>query len=934
MSAARRTSAVPRPAAAARLVHGFGEGKADGSAGMKPILGGKGANLHEMTRLGVPVPPGFTIGTDVCRHFLERAGAWPPGLKEQVEVALRAVESSTGKRYGLGSPPLLLSVRSGAMASMPGMMDTILNLGLNDDTVQALASASADERFAWDCYRRLVQMYAEVVLGKPAAAFEERLAARRRRRKLEHEAGLGVKDLKALTREFLELADGFPHDPLAQLWGAIGAVFRSWENPRARTYRRLHRIPEDWGTAATVQAMVYGNLGADCGTGVAFSRDPATGERALYGEFLPNAQGEDVVAGIRTPLPVRRSSLAPGLSLQESMPEACRALEETVRRLELHFQDMQDVEFTIERGRLYMLQTRTGKRTGFAAVRVAVDMVQEGLIDERTAVRRVEPAALQHLLAPVFDPAAKQQALRAGRVLARGLNAGPGAASGRLVLSAEEAVRRVREEGERVILVRTETSAEDIAGMAVAEGILTARGGMTSHAAVVARGMGKCCVAGCGALDVDAVRGRVRVEGRLLREGDFLSIDGSSGEVIEGLLPTCASEIVQVLVDDALPAEGAPIYQAFARLMGWADAHRRLRVRANADTPHDARVARRLGAEGIGLCRTEHMFFAADRIAPMRAMIVAAGEAERRRALERLLPMQREDFAGILRAMEGLPVTIRLLDPPLHEFLPQESAALEEVARDLGITVSALRRKVESLHEFNPMLGHRGCRLGITYPEIYEMQVRAVCEAASDLAAAGVRVVPEIMIPLVGAAEELRRLRARCEEVARRVMQERGRELALRIGTMIEVPRACLVAGGIAAHADFFSFGTNELTQMTFGFSRDDAGSFMAAYLDQDVLPFDPFQSIDPEGVGALVEMAVRQGKSAKPGLGLGVCGEHGGDPESVRFFHRCGVDYVSCSPYRVPVARLAAAQEALRGQAQVAPGAARAAEEGVERHG
>jgi len=906
-----RSAAARQPAAPA-YVYRFGAGRADGSAALRPLLGGKGANLHEMTRLGIPVPPGFTLTTEVCRHFLARQGKYPPGVREEVEAALRELEEATGKRYGGGPVPLVLSVRSGARASMPGMMDTILNLGLNDQSVELLERATADGRFAWDCYRRLVQMYAEVVLGLPAPAFEDRLSARRRQRLAENDAGIGAADLRELTREFLTLAPGFPQDPHEQLWGALGAVFGSWDNPRARTYRRLHRIPDDWGTAATVQVMVYGNLGSDCGTGVAFSRDPASGEKILYGEFLPNAQGEDVVAGIRTPLPLRRTGGAPGLSLQESMPEIYVALEQTARRLEAHFKDIQDVEFTIEHGKLYMLQTRAGKRTGFAAVRAAVDMVQEGLLDEKTAARRVEPSQLQHLLAPIFEPAAKQQAVREGRILAKGLNAGPGAASGHLVLSASEAMRRVREERERVILVRTETSAEDIAGMAVAEGILTARGGMTSHAAVVARGMGKCCVAGCGALQVDSIKGTVRAGGRLLHEGDLLSIDGGSGEVIEGTLPTRPSEIVQVLVEGSLPAGSSAIYQAFDRLMRWADGARRLRVRANADTPQDARVARRLGAEGIGLCRTEHMFFAADRIAPMRAMIVAATQADRRRALERLLPMQREDFAGILRAMQGLPVTIRLLDPPLHEFLPEETSALEEVARDLGITVGELRRKVESLREFNPMLGHRGCRLGVTYPEIYDMQVRAIYEAACGLVAEGVEAIPEVMIPLVGVAEELRRLRERAEEVARRVLKERGRDVPIRIGTMIELPRACLVAADIASWADFFSFGTNDLTQMTFGFSRDDAGTFLPDYVEQGILPFDPFQSIDPEGVGALVEMAVRQGRGGRPGLKLGVCGEHGGDPDSVRFFHRAGLDYVSCSPYRVPVARLAAAQGAL----------------------
>ncbi|MEE9217529.1 MAG: pyruvate, phosphate dikinase, partial [Acidobacteriota bacterium] len=893
MKEARRTRAPAIPADGRRLLF-FGGGKADGNVTMKTLLGGKGANLHEMTRLGIPVPPGFTLSTEVCRFFMQTRGKLPEQLEAEVCDALERLEVLAGKKYGGGPVPLLLSVRSGSRVSMPGMMDTILNLGLNDETVGHLVHATSDGRFAWDCYRRLVQMYGNVVLGVDSDLFEHHLKELCLRRKVRSEAKLTEADLRELSQRFLELAPEFPQDPHQQLWGAIHAVFRSWDTPRAKIYRRMHRYPDDWGTAANVQTMVYGNLGMDSGTGVVFSRDPSSGEKVLYGEFMLNAQGEDIVAGIRTPLPIGRQDGAPGQSFQESMPALYEQLEDTTKRLEAHFGDLQDIEFTVEKGRFYILQTRSGKRTGFAAVRAANDMVDEGLIDERQALLQVEPVQIEHLMAPVFESSARETAVREGRVLARGLNAGPGAACGLLVLSAAEAIRRVREKAERVILVRAETSAEDIAGMAVAEAILTARGGMTSHAAVVARGMGKCCVTGCAELDIDAVEGLVRVRERVLREGDLLSIDGSTGEVLEGMIPTRPSEIVQVLVEDSLEPERSTIYQGYARLMGWADGARRLKVRANADTPQDAEVARRLGAEGIGLCRTEHMFFAPDRIAPMRAMIVSTSVEERRRALNRLLPMQREDFAGILRAMAGYPVTIRLLDPPLHEFLPPETEGLEGAARDLGVTVSVLRRKVASLREINPMLGHRGCRLGITYPEIYEMQVRAIYEASCSLVGEGVQAMPEVMIPLVGIAEELRRLRALVQTVAASVIEQSGHKVPVVIGTMIEVPRACSTASEIAEVADFFSFGTNDLTQLTFGFSRDDAASFLPEYVERGVLPFDPFQSIDLEGVGALVQQAVREGRKGRAGLKLGVCGEHGGDPDSVRFFHRCGVDYVS----------------------------------------
>ena len=903
-------SAPGSPAAAIRHapVYRFGGGTADGDAGMRDLLGGKGAGLAEMSRLGIPVPPGFTITTEVCSAFYDLGRRWPDGLEEAVREAIAEVERIAGARFGDPANPLLVSVRSGARVSMPGMMDTVLNLGLNDETAEGLARRSGDPRFAYDSYRRFVQMYGGVVLGVRAGSdaegdpFEALLARRKRARGAALDADLGADDLRSLVGEFREAivartgAD-FPGDPWEQLRGAIGAVFGSWENPRAAVYREHHGYPSDWGTAVTVQAMVFGNLGEDCATGVVFTRDPVTGERGLSGEYLVNAQGEDVVAGVRTPRPLAAAGASPedaAASLERAMPAAYRELAAACATLERRFADMQDVEFTVQQDALWILQTRSGKRAGRAMVRIAADLAAEGAIDEAEALRRQEPEKLNEL----FHPTVRAGADR--RPIASGLGASPGAAVGRVVFSADEAAEWAAR-GETVVLVRAETSPEDIAGMQVAEGILTARGGATSHAAVVARGMGKCCVAGCGALEIDYARKQFSVEAPdgervTVRLGDTVTLDGSSGEVLLGAVP---------LADPELPPE-------YGRLMVWADRRRRLGVRANADTPEDAALARSFGAEGIGLCRTEHMFFGEDRILAVRRMILAGDEAGRREALDRILPMQRADFAGILRAMAGFPVTIRLLDPPLHEFLPQGEHELAEVARALGVPLAEAVSRVEALREFNPMLGHRGVRLAVTFPEIYEVQARAIFEAACDLAAEGVEVLPEIMIPLVGVEEELRRLRALVVAVAERVAEERGVRPGYLVGTMIELPRACLVAGRIAAHADFFSFGTNDLTQSAFGISRDDAGRFLPDYLERGVLAADPFVEVDTEGVGGLMRIASERGRGAKPGLKLGICGEHGGDPASVAFFHRIGLDYVSCSPYRVPIARLAAAQAAL----------------------
>ena len=880
-----------------KMAYYFGPDGADGSAKMKNLLGGKGANLAEMTSLGIPVPPGFTISTEVCVHCM-RHTSFPEHLREQVAETIAKVEKAMGKRYGDSENPLLLSVRSGARVSMPGMMDTVLNIGLNDQTVLGVIRQSENPRFAYDSYRRFVQMYGDVVLGVDREGFEHLLEQKKHARGVSLDTELTADDLKALVAEYKayvlrERQEPFPEEPVEQLWGAISAVFNSWKNERAASYRRLNGIPDTWGTAVNVQAMVFGNLGNDSGTGVAFTRDPSTGDKRFYGEYLINAQGEDVVAGIRTPQPINKESdSGSGLTtLEDAMPGPYAELVATYQRLEGHYGDMQDLEFTIERGKLWLLQTRNGKRTARAALKIAADMVDEGRITPREAVMRIDPQQLDQLLHPMLDPNAPRT------LLAKGLPASPGAATGKIVFTADEAVAMAGA-GERVILVRSETSPEDINGMATAQGILTARGGMTSHAAVVARGMGKCCVAGCGDLRIDQAQGMVQFGQTVLRHHDLITLDGGTGEVFLGEIATVTAE------------RGA----YYERLMTWVDEFRSLRVRTNADTPHDAEVAVEFGAEGIGLCRTEHMFFSEERITAVREMILANSMDARRVALAKLLPMQRDDFVGIFRAMGERPVTIRLLDPPLHEFLPQHEDEIAELAPKLGVSVADLSRKVETLREFNPMLGHRGCRLGISFPEIYEMQVTAIIEAACDVVEThGLKNIhPEIMIPLVGMASELALLREICDRRAHEVIAARGVTVPVVIGTMIELPRACVVADDVAAHADFFSFGTNDLTQTALGISRDDAGRFLPDYVEKGVLPEDPFVSIDP-GVAVLMEMAVSKGRAVKPGLKIGICGEHGGEPRSVEICHRMGLDYVSCSPYRVPIARLAAAQASIR---------------------
>jgi pyruvate,orthophosphate dikinase len=894
-----------------KYVYAFGGGTAEGRGDQKQLLGGKGSGLAEMAGLGLPVPPGFTVTIDVCRHFQNHGGSYPAGLREEFEQHLERLARSLDRGFGDVERPLLVSVRSGAPTSMPGMMDTILNLGLNRATIERQAATGQDRGFLFDCYRRLIQMYGDVVLDADDGTFERVLKRAREAAGVASDAELSAEHLEAIAEEFRAFLAGrgkpFPEDAHEQLWGAVGAVFQSWNNRRAVEYRRLYNVPADSGTAVNVQAMVFGNRGPRCATGVAFSRDPGTGERRLYGEYLVNAQGEDVVAGIRTPLQIAPRDGSPGLAAD--FPEAAAQLAEVCAILERERRDMQDLEFTIEDAKLYMLQTRTGKRTGLAALRIAVDMVEEGLIEPREALQRVEPQQLVQVLAPIFDREEKNAALASGRLLAKGLGAGPGAAAGRIALTAERATAMAP--SGPVILVRDETSPEDIVGMFASAGILTSRGGMTSHAAVVARGMGKPCIVGAGDLHVDEAAGVLRAAGRTLREGDELSIDGTTGEVLAGAIAARPSEVVQVMASGREELRG-PLTDGFEKLLGWADSERRLGVWANADTPLDARVARGFGAQGIGLCRTEHMFFDEARIAWVRRMILGSDAEERAAALSSLLPEQEKDFVGILEAMAGLPVTIRLLDPPLHEFLPHEEKAQRQLAQAMRIDAAAVKAKVESLAEANPMLGHRGCRLGLTAPDIYDMQVEAIARAACDLAARGVDVHPEIMMPLVGSEQEMARLRTRTAEVLERVFAAQGRRVRIPIGTMIEVPRAALVADRIAAHADFFSFGTNDLTQMTFGFSRDDVGKFLPAYVEQKVLPEDPFASLDASGVGQLVEIACRKGRAAKPDLSLGVCGEHGGDPKSIHFFAAVGLDYVSCSPYRVPVARLAAARAAL----------------------
>jgi pyruvate, orthophosphate dikinase len=916
---ARRPAAraVPAKSGAHKFVYAFSARTAEGNAKMKDLLGGKGANLAEMAGLGLPVPPGFTISTEICTYFYAHGRRYPAPLRTDVDRHLRQVEKQVGKRFGDAANPLLVSVRSGARASMPGMMDTILNLGLNDETVQGLIALTSNPRFAYDCYRRFVQMYGDVVLGlKPESKeesdpFEEILENKKNARGVRLDTDLTAEDLRALVDEFkaaIRARRGvqFPEDPQEQLWGAIGAVFGSWNNDRAIAYRKLNGIPESWGTAVNVQAMVFGNMGEDSGTGVAFTRDPATGENVFYGEFLMNAQGEDVVAGTRTPLPISQ--------LERTNAAVHRQLLSIRKTLERHYRDMMDIEFTIQQGVLYMLQCRVGKRTGVAAVRIAVEMVKERLITPKEALLRVEPEQLDQLLRPIFKPADKEGAGREQRRLAKGLNAGPGAAAGRIVFHAEDA-EAAAARGESVILVRIETSPEDIRGMAAAQGILTARGGMTSHAALVARQMGKVCVAGCEALQIDYRSGEMRVEGRddVLRVGDELSIDGTSGEVFRGLIDTQPSEVLRVVIDKSLAPKEAPTYQQYAQLMGWADRIRTLGVRANADQPDQSAAALAFGAEGIGLCRTEHMFFGEGKIEPMREMILAETADARRAALAKLLPLQRADFEGIFRVMGGRPVTIRTIDPPLHEFLPHDAAGQQALAEQLGIPAERVRARVESLHEFNPMLGFRGCRLGIVYPEITEMQARAIFEAAAALRREGVAAHPEIMIPLVGHVKELELQTSVVRRVADEVMRATGAKFPYAVGTMIEVPRGALTADRIAAVAEFFSFGTNDLTQMALGVSRDDAARFLMPYVAEfEIYPRDPFETIDEEGVGALMGMAIERGRGVRKQLKIGICGEHGGDPSSVRFCHRLGLDYVSCSPYRLPIARLAAAQAAL----------------------
>jgi pyruvate,orthophosphate dikinase len=899
----------------AKYVYLFGAGKTEGSAKMKDLLGGKGANLAEMAALGIPVPPGFTITTEVCRYYYKNGGKYPEGLTEQVRQGMRFLEEATGRKFGDPENPLLVSVRSGAPVSMPGMMDTILNLGLNDKSVEGLASRTSP-RFAYDAYRRLLSMYGSVVLGikDEVDPFGEAMEELKRERKASSDLDLTAEDFRELVARYKEIirraGKNFPQDPWEQLWGAIEAVVRSWMNERAKVYRRMYRIPEEMGTAVNVQAMVFGNLGNRSGTGVCFTRDPATGENRLYGEFLLNAQGEDVVAGIRTPNPISKSAKTDPsqISLEEAMPEVYRELLRIRDLLERHYRDMQDVEFTIEEGKLYILQTRSGKRTGFAAVRIAVEMAEEGLITEDEAILRIDPAEqLSQLLQPIFDPKAKAQA----KVLARGLAAGPGAASGRIALSAAKAEEMAKEGP--VILVRHETSPDDIRGMAAAQGILTARGGLTSHAAVVARQIGKVAVVGCEALHIDYEKREVRVAGVTLKEGDWLSIDGTTGEVLLGKIPTQPSEVVQVLITKTLRPEEAPIYRLFEKLMSWADARRKLGVRANADQPDQAAIALAFGAEGIGLCRTEHMFFGEGRIPFMQEALVAPSPEARKRALQELAKMQVSDFEGILRVMDGKPVIIRLLDPPMHEFLPKEEKDIRSLAERLGMKFEELKAYIESLQEFNPMLGHRGVRLGITHPDLYDMQVEAIFRAAAKLKKEGLNPKPEVMIPLVGHVNEMRIMRERVVEIARKVMAEEGVEIHFKVGTMVEVPRAAITADEIAREAEFFSFGTNDLTQMTFGYSRDDAGKFIREYLERRILPEDPFETIDRNGVGELMRIAVEKGRKTRPDLSVGICGEHGGESRSVHFCHEIGLDYVSASPWRIPVARLAAAQAALR---------------------
>lgn len=896
-----------------KYVYYFGDGHADGAGKMKPLLGGKGANLAEMTRIGLPVPPGFTITTEVCSYFYAHNRSYPAQLKAEVEAALAKVEQSVGKKLGDKERPLLVSVRSGARDSMPGMMDTILNLGMNDEVVAIVARKTKNARFAWDSYRRFLQMYGDVVMGVQKRAgedhepFESVIEHLKDKRYGKHDfpdVRLKVDDLKELVKRFKALikertGKSFPQDPKDQLWGAIGAVFGSWMNDRAIVYRRKYGIPHDWGTAVNVQTMVFGNMGDSSATGVAFTRDPASGEKVFYGEYLINAQGEDVVAGVRTPHPIAM--------LAKEMPAAHKGLMKVRATLEHHFKDMQDLEFTVEDNRLYILQTRNGKRTGHAAVRIAVDMVSEKLIDKKEAVRRIPADSLAHLLAPIFDRQSAKQAKKIGA----GLAAGPGAASGRVVFSAEEAVRR-SSKGEKVVLARVETSPEDLRGMIAAEGILTSRGGVSSHAALVARQMGKVCVCGASGIQIDYQKRTLSANGATLEQGDYISIDGTAGEVFAGEVTTAPSEIIQVLIDRSLEAKKSLTYREYDKLMTWADEFRRLGIRTNADTPEQVGNAISFGAEGIGLCRTEHMFFEGNRIDAMREMILAGTKQEREKALKKLLPYQREDFVGIFTELKGLPATIRFLDPPLHEFLPHDHEQQKELADKLRVSVDQIARRVRELHEFNPMLGHRGCRLGITFPEISEMQARAIFEAAAEVQAKGIKVRPEIMIPLVGFPRELKLQIEIVRRVADEVAKKKKTKFDYLVGTMIEIPRAALQADEIARDAEFFSFGTNDLTQTTLGMSRDDSGSFLPHYAELDIIDTNPFASIDQHGVGKLMQMTRDLGRRTRPKIKLGICGEHGGEPNSVKFCHRLGLDYVSCSPFRIPIARLAAAQAAI----------------------
>ncbi len=906
-----------------RLVYFFGAHEADGSAAMREILGGKGANLAEMSRIGLPIPAGFTITTEVCAYFTSHGGQYPHGLQAAVLSNLRKAEQVMGKGFGDSENPLLVSVRSGARVSMPGMMDSVLNIGLNDQTVKGLAKGGND-RFAYDCYRRLVQMYGDVVLGlKPEDdtapdPFETIIGAKKREKGVSKDTELDVEDLKDLVTKFKELIQRekniiFPEDPYDQLWGAVDAVFKSWNNRRAIEYRRMNDIPHEWGTAVNVQSMVFGNLGWESGTGVAFTRNPATGEDIFYGEYLLNAQGEDVVAGIRTPQPINQAQKGDSnlKSLEEEMPDVYKQLLDVRQNLEMHFKDMQDIEFTIENGHLWVLQTRAGKRTGLAALKIAFDMFHQGLVDRETVLLRIDPEQLNHILRPVFDTKGKDKAKTENRVVAVGLNAGPGAASGKVVFSAAR-VKDYVQSGEPVILVREETSPEDVGGMSLAEGILTARGGMTSHAALVARQLGKVCVVGCEVLEISYEKKQMVVGKHVIKEGDFISVDGTTGEVILGKVDTVKSEIERVVIEKSLKPEESLIYPLYKMVMDWSDQCRRLKVRANADQPDQARTALAFGAQGIGLCRTEHMFFGEDRINKVRQMILAETPAEKRAALAKIEPLQREDFKEIFRVMAGKPVTIRLLDPPLHEFLPKGDEEAEAVAREIGVSKEEVFAKAAALEEMNPMLGNRGCRLGITHPEIYDMQVNAIVQAASELKIEGVEVLPEIMIPLVGDARELSYIRERANEVASHVMYEKKVHIDYLIGTMIEIPRACVTADEVAKVAEFFSFGTNDLTQMTYGLSRDDAGPVIRKYIDLGIVRKDPFASLDQTGVGRLMAIAVKKAREIRPGIKLGICGEHGGEPSSIIFCDDIELDYVSCSPYRIPVARLAAARAML----------------------